>query len=264
MGELGIGLGRAEDIGKAFLAHGETVDGVRVANTERWADDALTRAYRAAVSKDVRSTIITPGVGDVPLTAKGGSALGQFGKMALQFKSFLFASNQRVLIRHLGRDRGRFVSGLLSLVAMGMMVEWLKNVETGRDLPDNPGYWIGAGLDRSGVFAVLFELNNVWGKISPAPDLYRALQAPFGTGEEKSSRYAIRSPVDTIAGPSAGLVGDTVQLLNFAVRAAMGKGDTTTQDITAARRMIPFASLPYLRWMIDGLIVPELKKGAER
>lgn len=264
MGELGIGQARAEDIGRLFIDHGETIDGVRVANTDVWQNDDLVRAYRAAVSRDVRSTIIEPGVGDVPLTSKGGSAAGQLGRLALQFKSFMFASNQRVLIRQLGRDRGRFVSGLISLVALGMMVEYLKQMEknwrTPEQIPDNPGYWIAAGLDRSGVFSVFFELQNVWGKVTPAPDLYTALQAPFGGGDQKSGRYAVRSVVDAAAGPSAGLVTDTARLLGLGIRAGMGDPDVKEGDVGAMRRMVPFASLPYVRWMIDGLAVPEMKE----
>jgi len=268
MGELGVGLGRAEQIGRLFLQHGEEIDGVRVANTDAWGDEGIVRAYRAAVAKDVRATIIQPGVGDVPLTARGGSAAGQVGKLALQFKSFLFASNQRVLIRQLGRDRGRFVSGLVSLVTMGMMVEYLKQIEknwrTPEEIPSNPGYWIAAGLDRSGVFSVLFELNNTWGKLTPAPDIYTALQAPFGGGDQKSGRYSVRSPLDTAAGPSAGLMGDTARLLGLGIRTGMGDGDVKEGDVGAARRMMPLASLPYLRLIIDGLVVPEMKERVAR
>jgi hypothetical protein len=35
-------------------------------------------------------------------------------------------------------------------------------------------------------------------------------------------------------------------------------------DVSAARRLVPYASLPYWRWLIDGMIVPEIKKEVKR
>jgi hypothetical protein len=32
-------------------------------------------------------------------------------------------------------------------------------------------------------------------------------------------------------------------------------------DVSAVRRLTPYASLPYWRWFIDGMLVPELKEG---
>jgi hypothetical protein len=48
----------AERIAKQFATHGETVDGVKVANTEQWTDPVAVRAYRAAMNKDVDSIIV--------------------------------------------------------------------------------------------------------------------------------------------------------------------------------------------------------------
>lgn len=254
MGELGIGVDRAEAIGRLFQAHGDMLDGVRVANTDAWGDEGLVRAYRAAVSRDVTATIIEPGVGDVPLFGKTS-----LGKAVLQFKSFMFASNQRILVRQLGRDRGRFLGGLVGLVGMGMFIEWLKNVEAGRDLPTNPGYWIASGLDRSGVFSIGFEVNNSLAKVLPdVPDVYSMAQLPFGGVDAKAGRYAVRSVVDAAAGPSAGTIADTLRLLQMATR-----GDVNEGDIGAMRRMTPFASLPYFRWMIDGMVVPAAKEAVK-
>lgn len=269
MGLLGIGQGRAEDIGKLFAAHGETLDGVRVANSNSWGDDpiasVLRRAYRAAVNKDVDSVIVTKGVGDVPLMANT-----PLGRSLLQFKSFAIASNQRVLIRGLQEDKARFVGGMIGMSTVGMFIYMLKQLESGRPISSNPGTWIAEGLDRSGIFSVAFEINNALEKAG-APGAYTAASAlgtlvnPEADMMQPASRYAVRSTVGGFLGPSFGAATDAVNLtaLGFSnMRSiAQGEGGTISSgDIQAIRRLTPFASLPYWRWAIDGFLVPKVKE----
>ena len=269
MGLLGIGQGRAEDIGKLFAAHGETLDGVRVANSNSWGDDpiasVLRRAYRAAVNKDVDSVIVTKGVGDVPLMANT-----PLGRSLLQFKSFAIASNQRVLIRGLQEDKARFVGGMIGMSTVGMFIYMLKQLESGRPISSNPGTWIAEGLDRSGIFSVAFEINNALEKAG-APGVYTAASAlgtlvnPEADMMQPASRYAVRSTVGGFLGPSFGAATDAVNLtaLGFSnMRSiAQGEGGTISSgDIQAIRRLTPFASLPYWRWAIDGFLVPKVKE----
>ncbi|MFC3725926.1 hypothetical protein [Neoaquamicrobium sediminum] len=268
MGFLGVGEGRAEQLGKLFATHGETLDGVRVANSEAWGDDAgtavLRRMYRAAINKDVDSIIVTKGVGDVPLLANT-----PLGRSLLQFRSFALASNQRVLIRGLQEDKARFVGGMVGMSTIGMFIYWLKQTESGRPVSDNPGTWVAEGLDRSGIFSVAFEINNALEKAN-APGLYTGAAALFPDADQRqpASRYAVRSTVGSFLGPSFGGASDTVGLLSMgfenARRAVNGeKPALTPGDISAARRLTPYASLPYWRWFIDGMVVPELKEGLD-
>jgi len=271
MGFLGIGQGKAEDIGKLFASHGETLDGVRVANTDAWGDDAaaagLRRAYRAAINKDVDSVIVTKGVGDVPLMANT-----PLGRSLLQFKSFAIASNQRVLIRGLQEDKARFVGGMLGMTTIGMFIYMLKQMESSRPISNNPGTWVAEGLDRSGIFSVAFEINNALEKAG-APGAYTAASAlgklinPDADMSQPASRYAVRSTVGGFLGPSFGGATDAVSLaaLGFGnLRSiASGNGGTISPgDIQAMRRLTPFVSLPYWRWAIDGFLVPKLKEAA--
>ena len=268
MGFLGIGQGKAEDLGKLFASYGETLDGVRVANSEVWGDDAvaagLRRAYRAAINKDVDSIIVTKGVGDVPLFMST-----PVGRALLQFKSFAIASNQRVLIRGLQEDTTRFVSGIVGMTTIGAFIYMLKQLESGREISDNPGTWIAEGLDRSGIFSVGFEINNALEKIG-APGAYQAASAlgalavPGADRQQRASRYAVRSKVGSLLGPSFGGATDIAGLLGLGFenmqRAAAGEDMVLSEgDVSAARRLTPFASLPYWRWVIDGMIVPEIK-----
>ncbi len=268
MGFLGLGGGRAEDLGRLFREFGETQDGVRIANTDAWGNDdlaaAMRRAYRAAINKDVDSIIVTKGAGDTPLLANT-----PLGRALLQFKSFALASNQRVLIRGLQEDKARFVGGVLGMSTIGMFIYFLKQKESGREVSNNPGTWIAEGLDRSGIFSVAFEVNNALEK-ARAPGIFTGAAAMFPDADQRqpASRYAVRSTVGGFLGPSFGAASDTVGLLSVgfenASRAATGEEPALTpSDISSVRRLTPYASLPYWRWFIDGMLVPNLKEGLE-
>lgn len=269
MGYLGIGGQRAEDLGRFFASHGETLDGVKVANTEAWGDDAIAaaarRAFRAAINKDVDSIIVTKGVGDVPLFAST-----PVGRALLQFKSFAIASNQRVLIRGLQEDKTRLAGGIVGMTMIGAFIYALKQLEAGRELSDNPGTWAMEGLDRSGIFAVGFELNNALEKLG-VPGLYAGASALFPNANQKApaSRYASRSLVGSFLGPTYELASDATNVAGLAVANAKGAvtGNApgmTEGDVATVRRLTPFASLPYWRWLIDGVLMPEAKEAVRR
>jgi hypothetical protein len=159
---LGIDQSMAERIASQFTAHGENIDGVRVANTESWTDPVAVRTYRAAMNKDVDSIIVQKSVADVPLFASTPT-----GRMLLQFKSFALASHQRILLRGLQEDQTRFIGGAVAMTAMGMLMTYLKAVSGNRtekqsSFFENPGWWIGEGFDRAGIAAVPMELANTF------------------------------------------------------------------------------------------------------
>ncbi|MCM5554519.1 hypothetical protein [Pleomorphomonas sp. NRK KF1] len=259
MGYLGIGQERAERIGELFIKHGETVDGVHVANTEAWgteaAGDALRQAFRAAVAKDVGSIIVTKGVGDVPLLATT-----PIGKSLLQFKSFAIAANQRVLIRGLQEGQTRFIGGVTGMATIGMFIYWLRHVAFGTDVSDNPGTWLAEGLDRSGVFSVLFEANNTFEKMG-LPGIYTGAAAAFPGRSQRApaSRFASRGVVDSLLGPTAGTARDIASVP--ATIANIMKGNPATHsDYVLAKRLAPFIGLWFVRPLFAHVIDPEPQK----
>lgn len=277
MGFIGIDADKAALVRDAFDRFGETVDGVLVPNADRWPGE-VQRMFAAALNKDVDTTIVTKGVADVPLFVNTPA-----GRALMQFKGFALASHQRVLMRGLQEGPASFVTGVAAMTTMGMLVYALKQWETGRDISDNPAIWVAEGLDRSGVFSVPMEINNAWERSLDGFGLYDLAGKIGGGDPARASRYATRSRSEAILGPMAGFLDSALSLAAVPNKAigrnieAMTGGDVAPgldpSDITQMRRMLPFASLPYVRWLIDGAtplrwtgfdgIVPELKKAVE-
>lgn len=254
---LGIDANMADRIAAQFAAHGDEVGGVRVARTQDWTDDAAKRAYYGAINKDVDSAIIQPSAGDIPLFGKT-----PVGRMALQFKSFTLAANQRVLMRGLQEDQARFWSGLVGMASVGMMISLIKAYESNRQdkLSDNPGYWLGEGLDRSGVLSVPFELSNMAEKIG----LYGAKKGlidlgevlfPGVSGQEGPSRYSSRGKVGALLGPTVGFAEDLATVLSIPESVAKGDGVTDSQK-NAAKSMVPFGSYTGPKQFLNYVMMP--------
>lgn len=252
---LGIDESMAGRVAKQFSEHGETVEGVKVANTEQWSDPVAVRAYRAAMNKDVDSIITTKGVADVPLFASTST-----GKAMLQFKSFFLASHQRVLLRGLQEDQARFIGGTLAMTGIGMFVTYLKALSGNRqeklaDFAANPGWWVSEGLDKAGIFSVPMELANTIEKATG----FNAIKSPmkaFDEGNRQSQRNQNRSVMGTIAGPSAGLIDDASSVAGIPHQ--MWKGEDITQgQKNAAERLIPFNSYAGVRQILRYVVNPQ-------
>jgi hypothetical protein len=256
---LGIDESMAERIARQFEEFGETDDAVRLASTEDWTDPQARRAYRAAINKDVDSTIVTKGIGDVPLWVNT-----PLGGMVAQFKSFALASHQRAFLRslqavELGTDGGRAaqLAGFMSATAVGMVIYWLKTVESNRmeDISDNPGRWLAEGLDRSGIFTIAFEVNNTIEKYLGI-GAYGAMAKMFPDRDQsgKASRFASRNVSSALTGPTGGMIQDLVTLAN-----GLKGWPLSDSDVNAAYRLIPFLTLPVLRSVVEWNVKPGTK-----
>lgn len=265
MGYLGIDEQMAARVARQFAEHGQVEGNVHIPGLANWTDKEALRAFTAALNKDVDSVIVTKSVADVPLFAHT-----PVGRALIQFRSFALASNQRVLMRGLQEGPRRFIQGVLGMAVLGMAAYWFKSAESGRVdenlIPStNPGNWIMEGLDRSSIFPLAFEINNTWEKLG-APGFY-AVASRFGKAikpdadvRSPASRYVNRDAFGALLGPSFQLGTDAAQLLGIplaALRAATD-GDDSTQpqlkpaDVDRISRMIPFLTLPYWRWAIEG------------
>jgi len=200
----------------------------------------------------VDGVIVTKGVADVPLFAHTPA-----GRALLQFRTFALASHQRVLMRGMQESQARFWAGVTGMAAIGMAAYWFKQQESDRPLSTNVGAWMAEGIDRSGIFAIAFEINNVWEKLG-GPGFYSLASAggrafdPSADARQPASRFANRDAFGSLLGPSFQLGTDTAQLLGIPARAAGGDIDLKSADVGRATQMIPFYTLPYWRWFLEG------------
>lgn len=234
---LGIDTDTAKRIAQQYAEHGEVVDGLPVAHTDRWTDREAVRTFRAALNKETRNVVVDgSGVGDKPLMMQK-----QWGKTVFQFRSFFFASNQRTLMRGLQQRDAAALSGVLLSITAGMAVAWFKAAGRGEDTSDwDANKWIAEGIDQSGILAVLVEVNNTWEKAG-LPGFYRLM------GETPASRYANRNLVGSLMGPTFGIAQDLAGM----IRLLGNPDDLKESDIRAIRRLIPFQNIFYLRWLFD-------------
>lgn len=250
----GIDQSMAERIAKEFAEHGETVDRVRVANTERWADEAARRTYRAALNKDLDSTVVTRSVADIPLLANT-----PLGRLIFQFNTFNLASHQRVLLRGMQEGPSRFIGGTIALSSIGMLSTYLAAVAGNRtdklpSITENPGWWIGEGLDRSGILSIPFQVANAMEKLSGI----NPIRGPLKLGDEgnaQSERVRARNDLGSVLGPSAGTLQDLGSMVGVAKTVAGGEEITKGQK-SAMERLVPFNSYAGVRQMLRYVVNP--------
>lgn len=257
---LGIDGDMAARIGNEFAAHGETIDGVRVANSGQWADADAVRAYRAAVSKEVDSVVVTRSVGDVPLFAHT-----PLGKALLQFRTYNLASHQRVLLRGMQEGRAHFASMMVGMTSVGLLAAWLRAYAVGgerferfRQAAENPGFVLGEALDASGFFALPIEAAATVDTMTGVNPVKDPLMAAFPDAPQ--SGQGIRrigvDPVGRLLGPTAGLVSDVSKAAGAPIGAATGD-EITDSQAEAMKRLVPYQSYVGMRQALDLLTADE-------
>ncbi|MEI5687241.1 hypothetical protein [Sphingomonas kyungheensis] len=257
---LGIDGDMARRVGREFAEHGQVIEGVRVANTERWNDVHAVRAYRAAVSKEVDSVVVTRSVGDVPLFAHT-----PLGKAMLQFKTYNLASHQRVLLRGMQEGKTQFTSMMVGMTSVGLLSAWLRAYAVGGEryerfmtAAENPGYVLGEALDASGFFALPIEAAataDTMTGFNPVKDPLMAAFPNAPQGGQGVRRIGV-DPVGKLLGPSAGLIADTSKAAGAPIGAATGDPVTDSQ-VEAMKRLVPFQSYLGMRQALDLLTTDE-------
>jgi len=212
----------------------EAYDGMIIPNARQWTDPEAQKVFRAAVRREVDGVIVTPDL-DRP-TFLSDPVLGTVG----QFKSFAFASTQRVLISGLQRHDMATLQGLFMMTGLGMMSYTFKSWDADRELSDDPKVWIQEGVDRSGIVSILMDVNNTAEKITRGRIGISAM-----TGEQ-GTRYYSRGVADVLLGPSAGMLTDAAKVAGDAAGMEWSENDTH-----AARRLMPYQNLLLIRRLFD-------------
>lgn len=244
LAHLGISDEQVERIGAMFAKHGEkTEGGVWWANTNAWEDIRAVDAYRAALSKELDEVIVTPGQ-ERPLWMTSTP----LGRLIGQFRSFSFGATQRVMLTGLQRRDMATLNGILLMTSLGMLSYGVKRglSTSDRPLPDHTtasgmAQWVREGIDQAGLVGWLFDANNIVEKLTGGVVGVSAL-----TGAPPMSKYAARSTIEALLGPTVGFASDAANAIR-----ALHSGEFGEADARAVRRMVPFQNLFYVRWLFD-------------
>lgn len=274
---LGVDSGTQADIARYVAVHGETVDGIRVANTEQWlkaanasgaadeirrAENAV-RAYRAALNTDVNSIVSRRGMGDAPLFANH-----PLGKLLTQFSGYAMGAHSRVMVRGLQEDHARLVGGLVAMVSLGALTSYMAAWRGGRERWDkyvdettkNPARVIGEGLDRSGFFPLLFDVSNrierVTGavgydyKFNPVKSTISKAGGGDAFGVTSTRASDSSAAFGAVFGPTAGLADSAIAAGRVAADKAAGKGPPK-RDVNQALAVVPYQSYYGVRELLQ-------------
>jgi len=238
LSRLGIDDGNASAIGEQLKKYAEKVDGVWLSNARNWDNPELEQIWGAALRKESDRVIVVPGQ-EKPLFMST-----PMGKTILQFRSFMFASTQRMTIAALQGQDHNALGGVLMLTTLGMMSYAFKQKDAGREITDDPIGLIIEGIDRSAALGGIMEINNTMEKVSSNNFGLR----PLLNADLPAARFASRSIADGLMGPT---FGSGIDLVARVTNAGLGEDDWTESDTRAFRRLLPGQNLTFIRNGLD-------------
>ena len=234
--KVGIDLDDAVLIAEQFKTHGKKGDKLHLANTQAWTDPIITKKFRTALVMEINNAVVTPGPAE-KLNFMGS----QLGSLMTQFKSFGLSATHRTTLAGLQQKDAKALHGLLSMFAMGYMVDMLKSPSyDSRDMLSTDRFVQAA--EYSGVTGILFDINNMAEVISGNEFGIRPMLGVKSFFQDPN--YAQKS--GQIGGPAASLGFDLVN--------SMINPDADGSDMArSVRRLLPFNNLFWFSGLVDRL-----------
>ena len=227
----GIGDAELPAIRAQWLEHGSSEGGLNRARTELWTDRDAAAQVEQAVQRAGSSNAFFVGKGDLP-----GFANSQLGKLILQFKSFAISSVNRLAIplaQGLAHRDVMAANGLMSMLALGALAEYVKDIADGYQPDLSPGSIIPNAVQRSGVLTFVPDLMD---------PVMGALHLP------RFTKFQNFDPLETLMGPT---FGSGAAVLDAISRAT--KGSITAADLHKFRQLLPYQNLFYFARLVNML-----------
>lgn len=221
---------------------GGKVNGVWLPNTESWdVSDPMVakarRAYRAMLTGEVDSTIITPGF-ERPSWVDANLLY----RALAQFRSYGFSSTQKVVMAGLQEHDAAFVNGVMVSLGLGAFGYYLWATSVGGDAYEEMmnapiEKWADEAITRSGVLGIFDEVQRTAQRV-PGLREYASLSGTRSTRREGGDLVE-------------GVLGPSFDLIDKAAGVIAGLDDPTKHTLHLARQMLPFQNLFYLRQLLD-------------
>jgi hypothetical protein len=238
MAQAGIEPAMATRIWEAYKDGGgkEFGDGTHVANTADWTDTQARDVFSSAIARSADMAVLTPGM-EKPLWMSSPvvSLMGQY-------KSFVAAAHEKVLISNLQQMDGRTLQGLVAALGMGMISYRAYTLWSGTPVSDRPQDWIKEAISRSALMGWFSEINSMQAKFSGgATDVFRAIGA-----DHPLSRRQSNSALSEVLGPTYSRLEGIAGGVNDAFH-----GTWTAMDTHKFRQAIFLQNLFAVRRLLD-------------
>ena len=236
----GIDANMAERIARQYKKYGTKGKNILIAQTDLWDDAKAVKHYRAAMNKDINRTIVTPTLGDTPLWMST-----ELGSTIAQFKKFVMAANQRMLMRSLQERDTEFLIGSLMLLGSGMMIDALYTyTRFEKDWGKKPFMdKLLSAFDRSGLGGIYYDINRA---IESLSDNRIGIRPIIGANKPYSNSF--KSKIGNVGGPTAGQIANIFDIIYD-----VGSGGYNHYTARNVRRLIPFQNIWYLDWLFDDI-----------
>jgi len=229
LAKSGIGKEEAESI-FAMKDNWQRTDANIIANSSAWDNLIAKDAFDNALSKEIGSVVVTPGLGEKPLFMSN-----EYVSLITQFKSFAMSSHTRVLIPALQEMDRNTLTQIALMTAIGSGVAYIRNEQLGgpeMGIDD----LIFEGVGRSGWTGMFLDVDNAMHTLSGGN---LSVQNLLNQGRFVTEKSALQ----TVVGPSGS------QFMNAAELAGdILSGDVNSQDV---KKLIPYNRIAHLQWLFD-------------
>ena len=201
-----------------------------IANSVEWDNLIAKDAFDAALSKEINTIIVTPGLGEKPLFMSN-----EYISLLTQFKSFAMSSHQRVLIPAIQDADRNTLTQIALMTAIGSGIAYVRNEQLGgKEMTLDE--LLFEGVARSGWTGWFIDADNALHTLSGGSlSVQRAIgQGNFVTDRQRASG---------ILGPAAGQV---MQMTNVA--GDILSGQTNAKEV---KSLLPFGNIAHLNLLFD-------------
>lgn len=207
-----------------------------IANSVEWDNLIAKDAFDAALSKEINTIIVTPGLGEKPLFMSN-----EYISLLTQFKSFAMSSHQRVLIPAIQDADRNTLTQIALMTAIGSGIAYIRNEQLGgKEMTLDE--LLFEGVARSGWTGWFIDADNALHTLSGGSlSVQRAIgQGNFVTDRQRASG---------ILGPAAGQV---MQMTNVA--GDILSGQTNAKEV---KSLLPFGNIAHLNLLFDAVAESE-------
>ncbi len=245
--------------------------GIKFGRFEEWADKNVAEKFKAALGRETTNMIVTPERAELPTFYNT-----PHGQLMLQFRSHMLLSQAKIVNRNaqlsgIGQGLGGgpgYALGMTGMLMFGVMVDAMK-YQTGfltldgdtkdkgenpiqsyiSKWEDNPTQQLFNSLDRATIAPIFADLDGIMNKMTGL-GLRGVIASQTDdsafTEDGSPARFRNRSPLDVLAGPTAGLLGDLAATTSGIGQTALSRGEIlpSRAQFKAFRRLLPGQNVP--------------------